>query len=70
MTSLVVLPSLVALVGSSTLVMLVFVALGAFVVLGWISLRRNVRGIDFDDPGENAAASQPEPQSSRTAESK
>lgn len=38
-------------IGSGPLTLLVFVALGAFVVLGWYSLRRNLRGIDFNDRG-------------------
>ncbi|MGJ6980855.1 GNAT family acetyltransferase [Aestuariimicrobium soli] len=44
-------------IGGGTLTLLVFVVLAAFVVIGWFSLRRNVRGIDFADPADEAPAS-------------
>jgi hypothetical protein len=37
------------LIGSGPANLIVFCVLVAFGVLGWISIRRNIRGIDFDE---------------------
>ena len=48
-------------IGGGTLTLLVFVALGAFIVIGWFSLRRNLRGIDFVSPSDEAQTSPSSP---------
>lgn len=48
-------------IGGGLLTLLVFVVLGAFIVIGWFSLRRNVRGIDFVSPADEAQTSPSSP---------
>ena len=43
--------------GGGTLALIVFLLLAAFVVIGWYSLRRNVRGIDFTGEQHTSPAS-------------